>query len=541
MKHSLARHLTRLALGLCAATLCWGCAPKPQKPNILYIMSDDHTSNGIGAYGGRFKDLGITPTIDQLASEGVIFTQNFCNNSICAPSRATVLTGQYSVKNGVLDLAGGLEEARQYLPLELRKAGYQTAIVGKWHLKHDPSGFEYFQVLPNQGDYQNPTLYSNDTTIGPARELDFKYGIKREVHAKKYEGHSTDVITDIALEWFGKRRKKDQPFFLALQYKAPHDMFDYAHRYESYMADVEFPEPDNMWDQGDWGSVGTRGAHDSLRSVIGSSIGKRNVIRNMGMHMDIDPSLPDSVYKHEAYQEYMRRYFRCVKGIDDNLKRVFAYLEEEGLMDNTVIVYTADQGFYLGEHDFIDKRWMYDEAMRMPLIMRYPKEIPAGTQCDWLTNNTDYAPTLLDFAGIETPDYMQGRSFRGGLDGSAQPSDWREVTYYRYYMHMAHKHNNPAHVGIRNKQYKLILYYGTDFQKRDRPKKDGNRFWDDTPVSWEFYDLERDPGENINLYDDPAYADIIADLKEKLYAERERIGDTDLEFPEAMARIEGAK
>lgn len=510
-----------------------GCAGNRSidKPNILFIMSDDHTSQAIGAYNDRFTIINPTPNIDQLAKEGIIFRQNFCTNSISTPSRATIITGQYSNKNGVLGLDGALKPENQYLPIEMKKAGYQTAIIGKWHLKHAPSAFDYYNVLVNQGEYFDPVLFSNDTTGKQKREFIFSNGIVREEYAKKYNGHSTDVITDLALEWFKVKREPDKPFFFCLHYKAPHDMFEYAPRYENYLANVEFPEPANLWNQDNWGSVGTRGINDSLRNVIGSSIGKRNIIRNMGKHMNIDPSFTDSIYKKEAYQEYMRRYFRCVKGIDDNIGRLIKFLKDEGLMDKTIIIYTADQGIFLGEHDFIDKRWMYDEAIKMPLIVRYPKEIKAGTSCDWLTNNTDYAPTLLDFSGVNKPDYMQGFSLRSAMSGNKEPADWRKTTYYRYYMHMAHNHNNPAHLGIRSKDYKLILFYGQDYDKSGAAKNDKNRFWRNTPVSWEFYDLRNDPGENINQYENPKFQKIIADMKSQIKDIRLEIGDEDDQFP----------
>lgn len=517
-----------------------GCAGNYniERPNILFIMSDDHTTQAIGAYNDRFASLDPTPNIDQLAKEGIIFRYNFCNNSISTPSRATILTGQYSIKNGVLDLNGALKPENQYLPIEMKKAGYQTAIIGKWHLKHSPSAFDYYNVLVNQGEYFNPVLFSNDTIGKQKREFDFLNGIIREEYAKEYEGHSTDVITDLALEWFKYTRNPDKPFFFCLQYKAPHDMFEFAPRYKNYLADIVFPEPENMWNQDGWGSIGTRGHNDSLRNVLGSSIGKRNIIRNMGMHMKIDPGFSDSLYKDEAYQEYMRRYFRCVKGIDDNIGRIIKYLKNEGLIDNTIIIYTSDQGFFLGEHDFIDKRWMYDEAMKMPLIIRYPKEIKPGTSCDWLTNNTDYAPTILDFAGMKKPDYMQGFSLRDAMSGKKEPSNWRKATYYRYYMHMAHSHNNPAHLGIRTKDYKLILFYGQDYDKSGADKNDKNRFWRNTPVAWEFYDLRNDPRENSNQYENPEYQEIIADLKSQLIKIRQDIGDEDDQFPHLKELID---
>ena len=316
-------------------------------------------------------------------------------------------------------------------------------------------------------------------------------------------------------------------------------MFENAKRYDSYLNDVDFPEPESLWNQPDFGSVATRGENDSLYDTIGSSIGKRNKIRNMGRHMKVDPNLPDDEYKREAYKRYMQRYFRCVKGIDDNLKRMFSYLEEHGLMDNTIIIYTGDQGMNLGEHDYIDKRWMYEESLRMPFLVRYPKMVEAGSRNDWLINNTDFAPTILELAGVETPDYMQGVSFVGALQGEEEPENWRKSTYYRYWMHMAHRHNNPAHFGIRTKKHKLIFFYGTDYQAgENEAEKDGNRFWKNTPPAWEFYDLENDPNEMKNEYGNTKYKQIIAELKDELKKQREALKENDDQYPKIKKIID---
>jgi uncharacterized sulfatase len=252
----------------------------------------------------------------------------------------------------------------------------------------------------------------------------------------------------------------------------------------------------------------------------------------MGRALHIDDHLDDPAYKRAAYQEYMRRYFRCVKGIDDNLGRVFNFLEKENLMDNTVIMYTSDQGLLLGEHDLQDKRWMFEESMQMPLLVRYPKMITPGARCTWLCNNTDFAPTMLDLAGVQKPVYMQGRSFKAALEGVEKPTDWRTGTYYRYWMHMAHNHSVPAHFGWRTERYKLIFYYGSDYmvdpgQRNKKAAEDGNRYWTNTPPGWELYDLEQDPNENENVYDDAAYSAIIDGLKSDLEAVREEIGESD--------------
>lgn len=503
------------------------------KPNILFIMSDDHTTQAFGVYESRLAALNPTPTIDRISQEGITFDNAFCTNSICTPSRATILTGQYSQANGVLDLDGNLPEERQYLAHEMNGLGYETAVVGKWHLKKKPEAFDYYNVLYNQGEYFNPVLYekgSTDSLIKKVRGKEAMYP------GKQYKGHSSDVITDITLEWLKNGRDKSKPFMLMHHFKAPHDMFEFAPRYADYLKDVNIPEPESLWENKNHGSIATRGYDDRLTDTIGSSVGHRNVVRNMGKHMEIDQSISDPEYKRLAYQEYLKRYLRCVKGVDDNVKRIFDYLEEEGLMENTIIVYTGDQGFMLGEHDYIDKRWMYEESMRMPFMVRYPEMIKAGLRTDAIINNADFAPTIIELAGGKVPGYMQGESFKQILATGKEPEGWKTATYYRYWMHMAHKHNNPAHFGIRTKEYKLILFYGQDY--RERPKKQAFFSEFETPVAWEFYDLKKDPKEMDNRYDDPEYAEIIADLKKQLKELRVELNEEDENYPEIKNVIE---
>lgn len=527
-------HTRRAFLKAAVSGAAWTCsgvfARNNNRPNILFIMSDDHTSQAIGAYGGRLAKLNPTPTVDRLAREGMLFENVFCTNSICTPSRANIMTGQHCQTNGILDLNGNLPPEKHYLAIEMKKAGYTTAMVGKWHLKQEPAHFDYYCVLPGQGKYHNPDFRVRGPQPWP------KNTIKRQ-------GHSSDVITDLSIEWLD-RRDKSKPFFLMHHYKAPHDMFDNAKRYDKYLADVEIPEPDNLYDQPapGFGSVGTRGESDSLIHIIGSSISKRMTRRNMGKHMKVDAQLSDRQYTHEAYQRYLKRYLRCVKGVDDNLKRLFDYLKRKKLMDNTVIIYTGDQGFFLGEHDFIDKRWMYDEAMRMPFMVRYPKIVKPNSRNKWLINNTDFAPTMLELAAASAPSYMQGRSFTGALRGEAKPTDWRKATYYRYWMHMAHLHNNPAHFGIRTERYKLIFFYGCDFTDTHRGRKTtkhgGNRYFANTPPAWEFYDLKEDPREMHNQYGNPEYANVITKLKKELKRVREDLNETDAKYPHIQKIID---
>ncbi|MDC0584381.1 sulfatase [Bacteroidales bacterium] len=499
---------------------------KSKQPNIIFIMSDDHTSQAIGAYGSRLADLNLTPNLDQLAADGIRFENAFCNNSICTPSRASIISGQYPQTNGVLDLDIKLDAKKHYLPIELNKLGYSTAIIGKWHLHVEPSEFDYYKVLPGQGKYFNPVFHEKGKGEWPQNKV-------------KSEGHSTDVITDLSIDYI-KNVDKSKPFFLMHHYKAPHDFFEYAPRYEDFLAKTEIPEPSSLYYQPNWGSEGTRGTNDNLSQYIGTSISNRHFYRNYNQHYCGD-TLQGLDATHIAYQRYLKAYLRCVKGVDDNLGRLFDYLKSEGLWENTIIIYTGDQGMMLGEHDLQDKRWMYDEAMRMPYIMHYPKMIKPGQVSDLLINNTDYAPTMIELAGGNTPDYMQGKSFINTLQGKEE-DNWRKATYYRYWMHIIH-HYVPAHFGIRTKKYKLMFFYG----KHYLPESEfGKHYWakqyhgvdKETPHTWEFYDLTNDPHELHNRYNDPDYKKIIAELKDELKQTRQELNETDDNYPEIKAIVE---
>ena len=506
--------LGSIGLGV-AASLAAGCSgvsqaasAKKQRPNILFIMSDDHAAHAISAYGSRLAKVAPTPNIDRLADEGLLFENCFCTNSICVPSRASILTGQHSQTNGALDLGGRLEPENQYLPKLMKKAGYETAMIGKWHLKNEPAAFDYYCVLPGQGSYFNPIL----------RESGGQWPNNEKRFAKYDSCHSSDVITDLSLKWL-KKRDRSKPFFLMHHFKAPHDNFENAERYDWLFNDVDIPEPESLWEPGNHGSEATKN--------MGTSIGKRNKRRNMGHHMFVDKSLPDEEYKRTAYQRYLKKYLRCVRGVDDNIGRLFDYLQKTGQMDNTIIIYTSDQGMMLGEHDFIDKRWMYEESMRMPFLVRYPGMIRPGTRTDEVINNTDFAPTILELAGLDAPDYMQGRSFVPVLRRRT-PLNWPKATYYRYWMHMAH-HDNPAHFGIRTKVYKLIFFYGMNY-KQGGPKP--------TRPGWELYDMINDPHEMNNLYNNPRYVVVIRKLKAELLRLRKKYNETDEKYPHIQKIID---
>ena len=496
------------------------------RPNILFIMSDDHAAHAISAYGSRLAQVAPTPNIDRLANEGALFTNAFCTNSICSPSRACVLTGQYDHVNGAFDLAGRVNPGKQMLAIQMGKAGYHTAMIGKWHLKAEPADFNYYCVLPGQGKYHNPSFRVRGDKPWGKNTIAFE------------DRHSTDAITDIALDWLKNGWDRDKPFFLMQHYKAPHDYFDNAKRYEPYLADVEIPEPDTLWKRDSrFGSIATRGADDELIPHIGTSIGSRNPRRSYLRDLpkmypaefppDYDPANhTDEENTRLAYNAYLKKFLRCVKGIDDNLGRLFKLLEDAGQLDNTVIIYTGDQGFMLGEHDYQDKRWMYEESLRMPFLVRYPGVVKSGQRYDTIVENVDYGPTMLDFAGADIPASVQGHSFRSLLETGREPEGWKQEAYYRYWMHMAH-HDNPAHVGIRTKTHKLIYYYGCNY--------DGGY---QTPPGWELYDLVDDPHETRNLYFDPGSAKLVADLKVRLAATRERVGDDGSHFPKCEAIVQ---
>lgn len=495
------------------------------KPNILFIMSDDHTTQAFGIYGSRLASLNPTPNLDRMANQGMIFDSVFCNNSICTPSRASIITGQYPQTNGVLDLDGRIPLERQFLPREMKTAGYLTAMIGKWHLKEEPAAFDYYNVLPGQGRYHDPVTRDCKRGDWPR-------------NTTKHSGHSSDVITDLSINWL-KYRDKTRPFFLMHHFKAPHDLFSNAKRYDSYLEDVKIPEPANMYEQPapGFGSISTRGVDDRLVDTIGASVSRRCNAWGLGKRFGIDEALPEQEYTSAVYQAFLKRYLRCVKGVDDNVKRLIDYLKEEGVYENTIIIYTGDQGYFLGEHDFFDKRWMYEEGMRMPFIVHCPGTIQKGRRCALLINNTDFAPTMIDIAGGKVPAYMQGRSFKRTLLGKKE-KQWRDATYYRYWMHMAHNLGNPAHFGIRTAKYKLIFFYGVDYEDPPRTDYWGSQADIVTPPGWELYDIQADPHEMQNLYGRAEYSETIKELQSKLRSLRKKLNETDLNYPHIQKIID---
>lgn len=518
--------LKYLALTL-SLSLLYHYAVGQDQPNIVFIMADDHATKAIGAYKSELSELNPTPILDSLADESILFENCFVTNSICTPSRASIMTGQYSQTNGVLDLWNDLETSQHYLPQEIKKLGYETAMIGKWHLHKEPIHFDHYSVLPSQGKYFDPEFREKGKGNWPDNII-------------TSTGHSSDVITNKAMEWIDKRGHSEKPFFLMYHFKAPHDMFEYNPKYDTYLQDEFIPEPASLYDQSTWGSIATKGENEQLQSSIGSSVSTRHTNRN---YVDYYKTANDDSNEatSNAYQTYLKHYLRCVKGIDDNLGRFFQYLKQNGLWDNTIIVYTSDQGMILGEHDLTDKRWMYEESIHMPLIIRRPGDSPRRVTN--LINNTDFAPTLIELAGGRTPEYMQGHSTVSLLKG-AKPTDWRKSTYYRYWMHMIH-HDIPAHFGLRTEKYKLIFFYG----RHHDLEKEGtlSMYWNDeansnkvtpTPVAWEFYDLTNDPDEQVNQYGNPEYKYIIDSLKMDLAEKRRDLGEEDTNFPHLQKIID---
>lgn len=483
-----------------------------ERPNILFILSDDHTSQSWGIYGGILADYVKNENIRRLASEGCVLDNCFCTNSISVPSRAAIMTGAYSHRNGVYTLDDALDPMTDNIAKQMQAGGYQTALIGKWHLKKKPTGFDYFNVFHDQGEYVNPIFKTESNWVD---DMEGKQGVEME-------GFSTDLVTDQTIEWI-KNRDKTKPFMMCCHFKATHEPWDFPERMKHLYDDVEFPEPASMmeFDQ-----------EKSGRAFVGQQL------ENMGWRWETASKDPDKWWcrypelpfttkgmdkvaaRKKIYQKMIRDYLRCGATIDDNIGRLLKMLDEEGLAENTIVVYVSDQGYFLGEHGMFDKRMMYEEPLHMPFVIRYPKEIPAGTRNKDIILNVDFASLLADYANVKEPALAQGRSFRSNLQGET-PDDWRKEMYYRYWTH----HDiRPAHMGIRNERYKLMFLYG------DRLNMTGSSDKTTTPA-WEFHDLQADPHEDTNMYNDPKYADIIKEMKQEMLKLREAYNDTDADTP----------
>ncbi|MFO0928036.1 MAG: sulfatase-like hydrolase/transferase [Gemmataceae bacterium] len=462
--------------------------PRRSRPNILFVFTDDHASHAIGAYGSKINK---TPNMDRLAAEGMLFRNCFCTNSLCGPSRAVILTGKHSHLNGFVDNRSVFDGTQPHVGKLLGKAGYQTAVIGKWHLKSDPTGFDHWAVLAaggGQGTYYEPEFR---TSAGPRR----------------VSGYVTDVVTDMALDWL-KKRDPARPFFLMYQHKAPHRSWEPGPNQLGLYRDGPIPEPPTLFD--DHAGLASPARHQEM--TVANHLTpfdlkltpKRNLPEWVRAKWNAAYAAENEAFRKAAptgkelvrwkYQRYMKDYLRCVAGVDDNLGRVIAYLKENGLDRDTVVIYSSDQGFFLGDRGWYDKRWMYEESLRMPLIVRWPGVVKPGSENRDLAQNLDFAETFLDMAGVPAPSDMQGRSLRPLLEGKT-PADWRKAIYYHYYEYPA-EHMVQRHYGVRTATHKLIHYYLVG--------------------EWELFDLSTDPGERRSVYADPAYAGVVRELKAEL-------------------------
>ncbi len=492
-----------------------------ERPNIVFIMSDDHAYQAISAYDDRLIN---TPNIDRIAEEGILFTNASVTNSICAPSRATILTGKHAHIHGKIDNVFPFDTTNVTFPQILHDNGYQTAMFGKLHFGNNPKGFDEFKILPGQGDYYNPDFITSegDTSI---------------------QGYVTDIITDMTLDWLGNRREKEKPFMLFYLHKAAHREWFPAPRHYKEFTKRTFPEPPTLFD--DYEGRGTAAKAAEMNLLEHMTISADNKIypelaKELGLEeasewgyrvfkskysrfteeqkqewdavygpineefAELYPSMDDSTFMRWKYQRYMQDYLACVAAVDENVGRVLDYLDENGLSDNTIVVYTSDQGFYLGEHGWFDKRFIYDESFLTPLMIKWPEKIKPGSVSNEMVQNLDFAQTFLDAAGVEAPEDMQGESLMPLLQGTNDQWE-RDAAYYHYYEYPG-AHMVKRHYGIVTEDYKLAhFYYDID--------------------EWELYDRKKDPRELNNVYDDPAYAKVVEELTQKLYELREQYKD----------------
>ena len=519
------------------------------RPNILYIMCDDHSMQTISAYGSALSKLAPTPNIDRLARRGMLFRSAFVENSLSTPSRACLITGLYSHQNGQRQLGEGIDTTRTFFSELLQKAGYTTAMVGKWHMHCRPKGFDFFHILYNQGSYYNPVFCSN-------REYG-KY--------KQEKGYATTLITDHAIN-FLEHRDKSKPFCLLVHHKAPHRNWMPEEKYFGLYSDVEFPLPKTFWD--DYATRGSAArtqkmridddlrmiqdlkvpetldtadveSMDSYYALLGETsrftteqrvaFDKYYMPRNKKF---IESKLTGKELVTWKYQNYIRDYAAVIRSVDDNVGRLLDYLEQNGLSDNTIVVYTSDQGFYMGEHGWFDKRFMYEESFHTPLIISYPGHVKEGTECNQLVQNIDFAPTFLELAGVKKPTEMSGRSLQPLFKGT-NVKDWRKDLYYHYYdyptYHLVRKHD-----GVSNERYKLIHFYGKGsdraVQENKYQRTPGtseyytyqalkriNYFRDDADIDYyELYDLQADPDELNNIYGKPGTEKVTKQLLKRL-------------------------
>ena len=500
-----------------------------KRPNIVYIMADDHAEQAISAYGHPISKLAPTPNIDRIAKEGALFKNNFCTNSICGPSRAVVLTGKFSHENGFRMNGDRFDGSQQTFPKLLQKEGYTTGIVGKWHLYGLPQGFDTWKIIDDQGQYYNPRFIYQGTEGRVADTL-------------IVPGYATDIITDQAIEFLENSKKDDKPFMLMVHHKAPHRNWMPALRHLNKYDDITFPLPDTYFTDHE-GSLGSKQQQQTIYKDMYEGHDLKmtkekgsNELAHNPWTTDFDRMTPeqrkiwDEAYrpKNDAFhdanlsgkelaewkgQRYLHEYLATIASVDEGVGKVLDYLEKSGLAENTIVIYTTDQGFYLGEKGWFDKRYMYEESLAMPLLMKYPGHIKPGTVVEGLTQNLDFAETFLDYAEAEIPKDMQGKSFRPLLEGKMKDENFRDAIYYHYYdfpaFHMVKKH-----YGVRTKRYKLMHFY-------------------DDIDTWELYDLEEDPKEIHNQIDNPKYDQIEAQLRKRLTELENQYDVTEKELEQA--------
>ncbi len=474
-------------------------APAKQPPNIVFIFSDDHAYQSIGAYGSQ---LVATPHLDQIAKSGMRFDRCLVTNSICGPSRATILSGKYSHANGFMTNNRGVFDGSQVtFPKLLKGVGYQTAVIGKWHLVSEPTGFDYWHILPGQGVYYNPPMIDNGKQV-------------------KHVGYTTDILTDLSLQWLEKR-DPNKPFLLMCQHKAPHREWSPNLKYLGHDNDRKYPTPSTLFDD----YAGRGKAEQSQDMTIAKTMSKHDLKLDEPKGMTPEQLEKWNAYykpRNEAflaanlqgeelirwkYNRYMHDYLACTKSVDESVGRIVQYLKENNLEENTIIVYSSDQGFYLGEHGWFDKRWIFEESLRTPLLVQWPKVIKPGQSNKQIVSNVDFAETFLEAAGVAVPADMQGRSLMPLLRGES-PKDWRKSFYYHYY-EFPGPHSVRKHYGVVTDRYKLVHFYGDDIDE------------------WELFDRETDPQEMRNVIGDPK----LATVKKELEAELARLR-AELKVPE---------
>ncbi len=513
--NNLTKTLVFSATGV-SALLATSCASEkkeaPKQYNIVYIMTDDHTAQMMSCYDNRFVE---TPNLDRIAKDGVKFTNSFVANSLSGPSRACMLTGKHSHTNGFTDNTHcKFDGSQQTMPKLLQKAGYETALIGKWHLESTPTGFSYWEIIPGQGDYYNP---------------DF---IKMNNERVQEKGYLTNIITDKSIDWMENKRDKNKPFCILIHHKACHRNWLPETKYLSLYEDKTFALPDNFYDdyegrkaaQTQEMEIGkhmdiiydtkmyNKNVNSRLKKQFEKFVGRMNEEERKAYDAVYDPIIADFYKKNPQgkdlvefkYQRYMRDYAKVLKSLDDNVGRVLDYLEEKGLMDNTLVVYTSDQGFYMGEHGWFDKRFMYEESMHTPLVMHLPKDFKARGEISEMVQNIDYAPTFVDLAGAEIPADIQGVSLLPLLKGE-KPATWRKSLYYHFHEYPA-EHSVKRHYGVRTERYKLIHFYN-DIDE------------------WELYDLQEDPKEMHNLFGQKGYEKITEELKAELVKLQKQYND----------------